>query len=279
LESIGERLKWLRLDKDLNQDEVEEGSTVPRSTLSRAENNQGRSYADTILSLADYYNASLEWILRGKGHPYLDVVTEFPPDLMKLIETYHQLDERNRYVLLANATFLNDYKNNLNYISSDADHVHKDHPPCPEVIKEEKRVYLPVLGTVAAGMPIMADEFLEGFLPVPAKKIKKNTYIVRAQGESMIDAGIQNGDLIMIIPQPSVEQGEMALVKVDGNVTIKKFYLYDHEIRLRPANETMEDIVITDLAKVTVLGKVIGVIAAEEANITMRHEFNGEEDQ
>jgi len=125
-------------------------------------------------------------------------------------------------------------------------------------------------------MPIIDQELLEGFLPVPVTRIKKNTYIVRAKGESMIDAGIQNGDLVIISPQPAVEQEEMALVKVDGDVTVKKFYRYDHEIRLKPANETMKDIVITDLAKVRVLGKVVGIVPAEETMISMRHDFNGD---
>ncbi|TGE37142.1 hypothetical protein E4K67_14750 [Desulfosporosinus fructosivorans] len=68
---------------------------------------------------------------------------------------------------------------------------------------------------------------------------------------------------------------EIALVKVDGEVTIKKFHRLDFEVRLKPANSSMKDIVISDLAKIRILGKVVGVISAEEAKQNMRYEFNG----
>lgn len=272
METFGERVRKSRKEKGITLETVEEVTGLSNSNLSKIERNKISPSLDAAVLISNCLNESLDYLAKG-----IVKYNETDERQQKFAEAYILLNESNKHALEAYTAFLLSNQQDI------LDHAltkkrKQDSALEPDIIKEEKRVYLPVLGTVAAGMPIMADEFLEGFLPVPAKKIKKNTYIVRAQGESMIDAGIQNGDLIMIIPQPSVEQGETALVKVDGNVTIKKFYLYDHEIRLRPANETMEDIVVTDLAKVKVLGKVVGVIPAEEANITMRHEFNGEED-
>ncbi|ADY55103.1 phage repressor like transcriptional regulator, XRE family [Syntrophobotulus glycolicus DSM 8271] len=231
----------------------------------------------TLISIKEEFGVSSDWVLTGETSAVDQAAIE--PDLQRMIEAYNLLDGESRQALKAYTAFL--IKNrNLDILEETLKKTRASDPGHEtEIIKEEKKVYLPVLGTVAAGMPIMADEFLEGFLPVPTKKIKKNTYIVRAKGESMIDAGIRDGDLIIISPQPTVEQGESALIKVDGDVTIKKFYRYDHEVRLKPANDKMKDIVITDLAKVKVLGKVVGVIPLEEANITMRQDFNGEEDQ
>ncbi|OCZ53822.1 LexA family transcriptional regulator [Dehalobacter sp. TeCB1] len=279
--ALGIRLKSLRErfgDGKLSQADLAKLlPNVSRANLGRVEIGEVMPSAIFIKDVAEFFNISADWLLTGKEYEISQ--TFLDPDLQRLIDAYNLLDKENRQALKAYTALLVSHRH-LDILEETLKQTRSlDRAPELDVIKEEKSVYLPILGTAAAGMPIMADEFLEGFLPVPAKKIKKNTYIVRAQGESMIDAGIQNGDLVMIIPQPAVEQGEIALVKVDGDVTIKKFYWYDHEVRLRPANKTMEDIVVTDLAKVKVLGKVAGIIPAAEANITMQYEFNGEEDQ
>jgi len=261
LSSFGERLKKRREEKGLSLRQIETATGITNSNLSKIERNKISPSLDAAALISSCLGESLDYLAKG-----LVIYDEPDPLINELIELFKKLDEVNQYSVKSYTSFLLTQNQNK-----------KRAPDCgtqTESIKEEKNVYLPVLGSVAAGMPIMAHELVEGFLPVPAVKVKKNTYIVKAKGDSMIDAGINNGDLVMIHPQPSVEQGEMALVKVDGNVTIKKFYRYDHEIRLKPANGNMRDIVITDLAKIKVLGRVIGVIPAEEANLTMRADFN-----
>lgn len=279
-QALGSRIKHLRLSfktNKLTQDDLADNlASVSRANLSRIEKGEVMASAIFIKEVTSFFNVSADWLLTGKEFEAPQITLE--PDLQRLIEAYNLLDKENQQALKAYTALLVSHRH-CDILEETLKQTRTpDLISEPEVIKEERKVYLPVLGTAAAGMPIMADEFLEGFLPVPAKKIRKNTYIVRVKGESMIDAGIQNGDLVIIIPQPAVEQGEIALVKVDGDITIKKFYLYEHEVRLRPANKTMEDIVVTDLAKVKVLGKVVGVISAAEANITMQHEFNGDEE-
>lgn len=274
--TFGERVRDCRKQKGITLEEIEEATGLSNSNLSKIERNRTSPSLDAAVLISDFLNEPLDYLAKG-----IVKYNEPDPDIKDLINSYKLLNKDNQHALKTYMSFLiSTVQEKMNYKYNPADQgLLLASEKGVEYRAEESKVYLPVLGTVAAGMPIMADELLEGFLPVPAKRVRRNTYIVRAKGESMIDAGIRNGDLIIINPQPTVEQGEMALVKVNGDVTVKKFYRYDHEIRLKPANEKMKDIVITDLAKAQVLGKVIGVIPAAEANIAMRDEFNGEEDQ
>lgn len=271
--SFGERVRMIREKKGITLKQIEANTNISNGNLSRIERQLLNPSLDVAIKLADYLDESLDYLARG-----ICISKEFhsDPDIQDLFEAYNLLYYENQHALKAYIAFL--LSNQEDVLEEVLNNKRKlDQAPKPEIIKEEKKVYLPILGSVAAGMPIMAQELVEGFLPVPASKIKKNTYIVKAKGDSMINAGINNGDLVIIYPQPTVEQGEMALVKVDGDVTIKKFYRYDHEIRLKPANDKLRDIVVTDLAKIRVLGKVIGVVPAEQANMTMRSEFNGDD--
>ncbi|GAC1305452.1 MAG: transcriptional repressor LexA [Vulcanimicrobiaceae bacterium] len=113
---------------------------------------------------------------------------------------------------------------------------------------------LPIVGKVAAGVPIMATENLEGDFVLPAEFARKDgTFILRVQGESMIDAAILDGDLIVVSPQPDAANGEIVVAMIDGEATVKRFYRESGRIRLQPENRTMQPIYADD---VTVLGKV-----------------------
>lgn len=271
--TIGERIKQIRKNKmQMSQSEFAVAIGVSQGTLSDIEKNKGNPSVDTVISASRYSGISTDWILVGN-----ESALQLTPDsdLQKLIEAYDRLDKDKRHILIANAAFLLSC-DPIDILGQVIDKTRAPAAtPAPEFVKEESSVYLPILGTAAAGMPIMTEELLEGFLPVPATKIKKNTYLIKARGDSMIEAGINNNDLVIISPQPTVDNGEIALVKVDGDVTIKKFYRHDYGIKLKPANSSMKDIVVSDLAKIRILGKVIGVISAEEAKQNMRYEFDG----
>ncbi len=266
--SIGKRIKHIRKHiMKMSQSDFSKAVGVSQGTLSDLEKDKGNPSVDTVISVSGYSGISTDWILLGKDH---DSIATFP-ELKQLLNIYSDLTVDDRKTLEKYARFLlsqNLPSKTYLYIA-DQKSSYSTGPP------EEKKVYLPVLGTAAAGMPIMAEEILEGFLPVPATMVKKNTYIVRAKGDSMVDAGINDGDLILVNPQPAVDNGEIALIKVDGDVTIKRFFKSNKEIKLRPANSNMKDIKITDFTKVKVLGKVIKVIPAEEAATSLQYEFNG----
>jgi repressor LexA len=116
---------------------------------------------------------------------------------------------------------------------------------------------LPIVGKVAAGTPITAQENLEGEFVLPAEFARKaGTFILRVQGESMIEAAILDGDLIVVSPQPDAANGEIVVAMVDGEATVKRFFRESGRVRLQPENATMEPIFASDVA---VLGKVEAV--------------------
>jgi len=118
-------------------------------------------------------------------------------------------------------------------------------------------VNVPVVGQVAAGEPILAAENIESYFPIPAEYIPKNpTFILNVKGESMINAGIFNGDQLIVEQKATAENGEIVVALVGDSATVKTFYKEDGYYRLQPENDTMEPIIVKE---VQILGKVIGV--------------------
>lgn len=117
---------------------------------------------------------------------------------------------------------------------------------------------LPIVGKVAAGVPITAVENLEGEFILPASFARKpGTFILRVKGDSMIEAAILDGDLIVVAPQPGAENGEIVVALVDGEATVKRYYREAGRIRLQPENFTMDPIYVTDA---TIVGRVEAVV-------------------
>ncbi|MBA4320205.1 MAG: repressor LexA [Flavobacterium sp.] len=124
-------------------------------------------------------------------------------------------------------------------------------------------VEIPIVGKVAAGTPILAQENIEGTLTVDKTLVgqRNNVFALRVKGNSMIDADIKDGDFVVIQQQPQVNQGEIAVVLIDNEATVKKFYQEGDKIKLQPENESMPPIIIDPKEKeVSIIGKVKGVI-------------------
>lgn len=118
-------------------------------------------------------------------------------------------------------------------------------------------VNVPMIGYVAAGQPILAVENIEGYFPLPAEIIpNQETFLLRVKGESMINAGILNGDSVLVKQQATAENGDMVVALVDDSATVKNFYRENGHIRLQPQNDTMDPIIVDDC---TIIGKVFGV--------------------
>ncbi len=121
-------------------------------------------------------------------------------------------------------------------------------------------VDIPVVGRVAAGTPILAEQNIEDSFPVPARYAAGGTsYMLRVRGDSMIEAGIFDGDLILVQQQETARNGEIVVAMIDGfesEATVKTFYRESDHIRLQPENPTMSPIIVKD---VKILGKVKGV--------------------
>ena len=118
-------------------------------------------------------------------------------------------------------------------------------------------VNVPMVGTVAAGQPILAQEHIEGYFPIPAEYMPNtDCFMLKVKGESMINAGIFDGDYIMVRQQNVASNGEMIVALVDDSATVKTFYIENGHYRLQPENDSMDPIIVND---VQILGKVCGV--------------------
>lgn len=136
-------------------------------------------------------------------------------------------------------------------------------PRAMEVLDDDKEsfremVMVPVLGRVAAGIPLLAVENREDMFPMPVDFAGRGEFfMLRVKGNSMVEAGILEGDLVLVRQQPSVDNGDIAVALLDDEATIKRFFREDGHIRLQPENYQLSPIIVND---VTVLGKVTGLV-------------------
>lgn len=119
-------------------------------------------------------------------------------------------------------------------------------------------VNVPIVGRVAAGEPILAVENIESYFPIPAEFMPNvQTFMLTVQGESMINAGIFDGDQILVQEQSVANNGDMVVALVEDSATVKTFYKEDGYYRLQPENDNMDPIIVR--GELQILGKVIGV--------------------
>lgn len=118
-------------------------------------------------------------------------------------------------------------------------------------------VNVPVIGQIAAGEPIFAEQHIEGYFPVlPEDLPSGNTFMLNVRGESMINVGIYDGDRILVREQKTAANGQIVVALVEDSATVKTFYRENGHYRLQPENDTMEPIIVD---KVDILGKVVGL--------------------
>ena len=118
-------------------------------------------------------------------------------------------------------------------------------------------VEVPIVGRVAAGTPITAVENIEGSFPIPSGYAANGiNYMLRVRGESMIEAGIMDGDIIVVKKEACAENGQIVVAMIDDEATVKTFYKENGHFRLQPENSSMKPIITDD---VTILGRVISV--------------------
>lgn len=119
-------------------------------------------------------------------------------------------------------------------------------------------VSLPVIGTVAAGTPILAEENVASYFPVPAEMVPNGqpSFVLKVKGDSMMNVGIYNGDQIFVQCCSEARNGDTVVALVDDSATVKTFYKENGHIRLQPENDYMDPIIVDDCQ---ILGKVFGV--------------------
>ena len=119
-------------------------------------------------------------------------------------------------------------------------------------------VNVPLIGSVAAGQPILAEENIENYFPIPVEFLpNESIFMLRVKGESMINAGIFDGDQVLVKQQNTARNGEIVVALLEDSATVKRFYKENGYYRLQPENDAMEPI-LTD--HVEILGTVIGLI-------------------
>ncbi|HPR78685.1 MAG TPA: transcriptional repressor LexA [Candidatus Limiplasma sp.] len=118
-------------------------------------------------------------------------------------------------------------------------------------------VSIPVVGCVTAGMPILATENIEEYVSLPQTMLGEGEhYILNVRGESMIEAGIMDGDYVVVRKQPQAMNGDIVVAMIDDEATVKRFYKENGMFRLQPENPTMKPIIVPE---VTILGKVVSL--------------------
>ena len=133
-------------------------------------------------------------------------------------------------------------------------------------VRGENTVRVPLIGTVTAGQPILAAENFEGYFPLPSSEFKGDElFMLRVRGESMIDAGIFDGDKIIVRKQETAENGDIvvALFNPDGTeqgATVKRFFKRDGKVILHPENEALSDFVLDSASEAMIIGKVVGLL-------------------
>ena len=124
-------------------------------------------------------------------------------------------------------------------------------------LTRREMVNVPIVGQVAAGEPILAQQNIENYFPIPVDFMPNSqTFLLKVKGESMINAGILDGDMVLVEETPAASNGDMVVALVDDGATVKTFYKEEGILRLQPENDFMDPIIVKE---VTILGKVIGV--------------------
>ncbi|MBI4597083.1 MAG: transcriptional repressor LexA [Candidatus Omnitrophica bacterium] len=132
----------------------------------------------------------------------------------------------------------------------------------------EQALWVPIVGRVRAGEPVLAQQNVEGHLVVDGSWIGKTTtaaaeapahFALKVKGDSMINAGILEGDFVIVRQQPTVDNGEIAVALLGDEATVKRFFKEDDQIRLQPEHPSMEPILVTKQQPLSILGKVVGV--------------------
>ena len=126
--------------------------------------------------------------------------------------------------------------------------------------KPPEFVNIPIVGVVRAGAPALAVEDIEGYYPVEKMQLKGGAFFLRVKGDSMINDAIVEGDLALIRPQKTADNGDIVVAMIDGEATLKRFYRERGRIRLQPRNPNMEPIIIPAGEEVTIIGKAIRIV-------------------
>lgn len=277
MNEINYRIKELRLKHNLTMAKMAAMIGVSPGNISDWENGKKKSTptARALISISKQFNVSLDWLMTGtipdypanfipfrpsvKSHPHIDA----------LYDVAEQLEEEDLLLLQTMAAHLAS-KNRAQtpgdlYLSGKvrAASIQPGGELREASLSAEYYVRLPLIGKVTAGSPILAAENIEEYFSVPKNLVGQGKhFILRIQGESMINKGIENGDLVLVRQQSSADNGEVIVALIDGEeATVKTFFKESNRVRLQPANDRFQPLYP---ANVSILGKVVSVLRDAE---------------
>lgn len=272
---LKERIKELRRKHGLSQAKFAQKIGVSPGNVGDWETGKSAPGAAALANIAKAFGISIDWLLLGDSVEEGESNKDSSPVRDEIIDFVAGLSEEERKDLKTFIEFLRfrrekkeecGGKPEPNTIQSKS----LDAEISVELAKEPDEVYLPLLGSAAAGRPVLINEVLEGYVPVDKRFVSDKCFIVRAKGDSMKGFGINDGDFVVIRVQPVVDQGEAALVRVGDEATIKYFFSHGDRVILMSANPAYKPIEIRPPDTVAIIGKVVHVIKREEGEARLR---------
>lgn len=189
--------------------------------------------------------------LNKKQQQCLNFIKEFV-DERGVAPTVREIEEELGYRSPSSAQYVVDQLIELGYIERD--------PNRKRTLRikgrDTKAYHVPLVGTVTAGKPILAIESIEDYIPVPVKNKGKNMFALSVKGDSMVNAGILSGDIVIVEQTPVANNGEIVVALIEDEATVKRFYKENGHFRLQPENDAYEPIITNE---VVILGKVVAL--------------------
>ena len=234
------RMKELRQERGITMKDAAQQLDLPYTTYVNYEKGTREPNSETLIQIANFYNTSIDYLL-GKSDTRIDD---------RVLDIVNELD----FDTLAQAGNIRDALKKQQRNNASAPHIPPGFEPLPKMVKR------PLVGSIACGQPITAEENIEDYVDVPEDA--QCDFCLRCKGDSMIDAGIHDGDVVYIHIQPEVENGQIAADRIDGEATLKRVFWDEQQqvLQLNPCNSSMSPMIFTGsvLETVHIEGKAVG---------------------
>ena len=233
------RISELRAEKGISMKEAARLLNMPYTTYVNYEKGTREPNSETLIALANFYNTSVDYLI-GKSSDRIDE---------KTLDTVNSIDQD---IL----EYAGNIKDALTLQAMRENNKKPTIPPGFEPMPTMKKI--PLIGSIACGEPITAEQNIEKMVDVP--EYIRCDFSLTCHGDSMVDAGIHDKDVVYIRIQPEVENGEIAAVRIDGEATLKRVYYNPGTLTLMPANPAYAPMVYTgpQLEEVHIEGKAVG---------------------
>ena len=234
------RMKELRQERGITMKDAAQQLDLPYTTYVNYEKGTREPNSETLIQIANFYNTSIDYLL-GKSDTRIDD---------RVLDIVNELD----FDTLAQAGNIRDALKKQQRNNESAAHIPPGFEPLPKTVKR------PLVGSIACGDPITAEENIEDYVDVPENV--QCDFCLRCKGDSMIDAGIHDGDIVYIHIQPEVENGQIAAVRIDGEATLKRVFWNEETqtLQLFAENRNLAPLVYTGpvLESVHIEGRAVG---------------------